>query len=258
MPPPGKVPRKENLGLQCEWGSCSFVCSAMEEFCEHVTQHLQQHLQGSGEEEEEEEDLLEEEFSCLWRECGFCSPDNSADLIRHVYFHCYHTKLKQWGLQALQSQADLSPCILDFQSRNLIPDIPDHFLCLWEHCENSFDNPEWFYRHVEAHSLCCEYQVVGKDNNVVLCGWKGCTCTFKDRFKLREHLRSHTQEKVVACPTCGGMFANNTKFLDHIRRQSSLDRKQSKKKGHRCRLSYLGWWLGARSQERGPLKVSAA
>ena len=61
MPPPGKVPRKENLGLQCEWGSCSFVCSAMEEFCEHVTQHLQQHLQGSGEEEEEEEDLLGKE-----------------------------------------------------------------------------------------------------------------------------------------------------------------------------------------------------
>ena len=58
MPPPGKVPRKENLGLQCEWGSCSFVCSAMEEFCEHVTQHLRQHLHGSGEEEDEEEDPL--------------------------------------------------------------------------------------------------------------------------------------------------------------------------------------------------------
>ncbi|XP_058145461.1 histone H4 transcription factor isoform X2 [Dasypus novemcinctus] len=224
MPPPGKTPRKENLGLQCEWGSCSFVCSAMEEFCEHVTQHLQQHLHSS--EEDEEEDPLEEEFSCLWQECGFYSLDNSADLIRHVYFHCYHTKLKQWGLQALQSQADLTPCILDFHSRNVIPDIPDHFLCLWEHCESSFDNPEWFYRHVEAHSLCCEYQAVGKDNHVVLCGWKGCTCTFKDRCKLREHLRSHTQEKVVACPTCGGMFANNTKFFDHIRRQTSLDQQR--------------------------------
>jgi len=29
----------------------------------------------------------------------------------------------------------------------------------------------------------------------------------------------------VACPTCGGMFANNTKFFDHIRRQTALDRK---------------------------------
>lgn len=225
MPPPGKVPRKDDLELQCEWGSCSFVCWTVEEFFEHVTQHLQQHLP-SGEDDEEEEAPLDEEFSCLWQECGFCSVDNSADLIRHVYFHCYHTKLKQWGLQALQSQADLSPCILDLQSRNVIPDIPDSFLCMWEHCERSFDNPEWFYRHVEAHSMCCDFQSISKDYQLVQCGWKGCNCTFKDRCKLREHLRSHTQEKVVACPTCGGMFANNTKFLDHIRRQSSLDRQR--------------------------------
>lgn len=62
--------------------------------------------------------------------------------------------------------------------------------------------------------------------NMIRSSFPDCTCTFKDRCKLREHLRSHTQEKVVACPTCGGMFANNTKFLDHIRRQTSLDRKQ--------------------------------
>ena len=48
---------------------------------------------------------------------------------------------------------------------------------------------------------------------------------FKGRFKLREHLRSHTQEKVVACPACGGMFANNTKFFDHIRRQTAYEGK---------------------------------
>lgn len=57
------------------------------------------------------------------------------------------------------------------------------------------------------------------------CFYSDCDCTFKGRCKLREHLRSHTQEKVVACPTCGGMFANNTKFFDHIRRQTALDRK---------------------------------
>lgn len=50
-----------------------------------------------------------------------------------------------------------------------------------------------------------------------------CEATFKGRFKLREHLRSHTQEKIVACPTCGGMFANNTKFFDHIRRQTTIE-----------------------------------
>ncbi|NXI51784.1 HINFP factor, partial [Chloroceryle aenea] len=130
------------------------------------------------------------------------------------------------GVVARQSQSGVSHCQLDFQSRNIIPEIQENFLCLWEYCERSFDNPEWFYRHVEHHSFCSEYKAAGKENHVVLCGWKDCDCTFKGRCKLREHLRSHTQEKVVACPTCGGMFANNTKFFDHIRRQTALDQQR--------------------------------
>ncbi|XP_042333366.1 histone H4 transcription factor isoform X1 [Sceloporus undulatus] len=221
--PPGKLGNKDSLVLQCEWEMCSFVASKMEEFCEHVSKHLKQHLHGR--EEEDEVDPLEE-YSCLWQECGFCSPESPTELIRHVYFHCYHTKLKQWGLQALQSQSDLTPCQLDFQSRNIIPEIQENFLCLWEYCERAFDNPEWFYRHVEDHSFCTEYKVIGKENQMVFCGWKDCDCTFKGRCKLREHLRSHTQEKVVACPTCGGMFSNNTKFFDHIRRQTALEQQR--------------------------------
>lgn len=77
-----------------------------------------------------------------------------------------------------------------------------------------------------------------------------CTCTFKDRCKLREHLRSHTQEKVVACPTCGGMFANNTKFLDHIRRQTALDRKLPW--GVARLFCPAGVSVGMLSQGRGP------
>nr|XP_060643457.1 histone H4 transcription factor [Anolis sagrei ordinatus]XP_060643458.1 histone H4 transcription factor [Anolis sagrei ordinatus] len=221
--PPGKPGNRDSLVLQCEWAMCSFVASQMEEFCEHVSKHLKQHLHG--EDEEDDMDSLEE-YSCLWQECGFCSPENPAELVRHVYFHCYHTKLKQWGLQALQSQSDLTPCQLDFQSRNIIPEIQENFLCLWEYCERAFDNPEWFYRHVEDHSFCTEYKAIGKENHMVFCGWKDCDCTFKGRCKLREHLRSHTQEKVVACPTCGGMFSNNTKFFDHLRRQTALEQQR--------------------------------
>ncbi|MEQ2191483.1 hypothetical protein XENOCAPTIV_029341, partial [Xenoophorus captivus] len=50
-----------------------------------------------------------------------------------------------------------------------------------------------------------------------------CEATAKGRPKLREHLRSHTQEKVVACPGCGGMYANNTKFFDHMIRQNAME-----------------------------------
>ncbi|NWR35726.1 HINFP factor, partial [Tachuris rubrigastra] len=220
--PPGRAGGKGAVVLQCEWQQCSYVAAGMEEFCGHVAQHLQQLLPGQ---HRDEIDPLEE-YTCLWQDCGFCSPESPSDLVRHVYFHCYHTKLKQWGLQALQGQGDVSHCQLDFQSRNIIPEIQENFLCLWEYCERSFDNPEWFYRHVEDHSFCSEYKAAGKENHVVLCGWKDCDCSFKGRCKLREHLRSHTQEKVVACPTCGGMFANNTKFFDHIRRQTTLDQQR--------------------------------
>lgn len=32
-------------------------------------------------------------------------------------------------------------------------------------------------------------------------------------------MRCHSQERMVGCPTCGGMFANRIKFLDHCLRQ---------------------------------------
>ena len=33
-------------------------------------------------------------------------------------------------------------------------------------------------------------------------------------------MRVHTHEKLMACPDCGGMFANRTKLMDHLSRQN--------------------------------------
>lgn len=52
-----------------------------------------------------------------------------------------------------------------------------------------------------------------------------CLGVFRGKHKLWEHLRTHTQEGVVACPACGGMFLNNTKFFNHAKRQVSEDSK---------------------------------
>ena len=43
----------------------------------------------------------------------------------------------------------------------------------------------------------------------------------KSRTKLLEHMRTHTQEKVAACSSCGAVFSSNSKFKDHLGRQAT-------------------------------------
>ena len=51
----------------------------------------------------------------------------------------------------------------------------------------------------------------------------GCVFEGKSKSKLIEHCRSHTGEKVIACPGCGSVFASNAKFKDHLLRQKCID-----------------------------------
>ncbi|XP_061607771.1 histone H4 transcription factor [Phyllopteryx taeniolatus] len=216
--PPNKRLQKKPLELVCEWGSCQESFSQMEKFCKHVEEV---HLDALNMAEEDEEP--QGERNCLWRDCGFFSVEGPEEFRRHLFFHCYHTKLKQLGQQALDGQAEIGTCTFGYQNHNIVPEIPDNFICLWNECEQPpYENPEWFYRHVELHSFSLDIPAGGCEFPV-RCGWKGCEATAKGRYKLREHLRSHTQEKVVACPVCGGMYANNTKFFDHIIRQSAME-----------------------------------
>lgn len=54
----------------------------------------------------------------------------------------------------------------------------------------------------------------------------GCSFVGKGKSKLMEHCRTHTGEKVAACPQCGSLFASNTKFKDHLIRQDTLKNSQ--------------------------------
>ena len=66
----------------------------------------------------------------------------------------------------------------------------------------------------------------------------GCEVVVTAVSKLKEHMRCHSQEKLVrpkvlrqkeswtisskvGCPTCGALFATRGKFLDHVKRQNS-------------------------------------
>lgn len=134
--------------------------------------------------------------------------EGPEELQRHLFFHCYHTKLKQLGKQALAAHPEIGSCSIGYNNLNIIPEIPGNFVCLWRGCEVSlveslsincipiqvtfelivtlhnvycfvlflkqapFKNPEWFFRHVEMHGLLVDVPPGDRDS-AVRCEWKG-------------------------------------------------------------------------------------
>ncbi|XP_061829111.1 histone H4 transcription factor [Nerophis lumbriciformis] len=206
--------RLDHFEVLCEWSSCSYRGHSMEELSDHMSLHLRDYLG--------DKDALEEldEYACLWKGCEFLSMGSPAELEVHAYFHNYHGKLKFVGSQLLKSRPDLPGCNEAVHSNNLLPEGSDGHVCQWEKCDSTFNNPEWFYRHVDNHVESAEQQPLSFQQQALFCHWSGCDAFFKIRYRLREHMRSHTQKRLVACPTCGSMFSSNTKLFDHLHRQA--------------------------------------
>ncbi|XP_014674356.1 PREDICTED: histone H4 transcription factor-like isoform X2 [Priapulus caudatus] len=172
--------RKEHLSLLCEWEQCSNMFSEMMEFIKHVGGHLAGRKLPT---------VPEGGYLCQWREC-----ENSVSTYE-----------------------EMNRCPV-YNGRNMIPELPDSLQCGWIECEGVYENPEIFYRHVNNH-----VEVYPQGNNPkvpVTCHWEGCACVVKSKHRLRDHLRSHTQEKLTACPSCGALFSSPTRFIDHLKRQA--------------------------------------
>ncbi|KAG0710740.1 Histone H4 transcription factor [Chionoecetes opilio] len=203
--------RLKKISIECEWNMCTTLFTKVEYFIAHTTDHLLGIT----------DPVSSDGYLCYWRECDFaCSTKEEMD--RHVYFHAFHAKIKSIGLVLMEERSE--KCILDSSGRNMIPEIPEFFQCLWEDCSVRFASAHDFYCHVLSHVLNTNEEP--NTDKPFTCGWDDCTSSFRLRARLRDHARSHTQEKIVGCPNCGGIFASNTKFFDHCLRQIPLEAQQ--------------------------------
>ncbi|PVD27066.1 hypothetical protein C0Q70_12216 [Pomacea canaliculata] len=219
-PPP--VIKESEFRYQCEWDTCDQIETDMSAFIKHVGTHVVKYHQqtlhadlGTG--------IC---YTCGWRACGTQIIGSEIDFNRHIYFHVFHVRIKYVGTH-LSNTLRLNTCQIGTQSRNWIPELPENLECSWQDCGIIYDNPYLFYCHVSLHA-----QVYSEGRDVPCkCLWADCDAVVRSRHRLKEHLRSHTQEKVIACPTCGSLFCSRTKLVDHFLRQTHSDCLMETEKG---------------------------
>lgn len=167
------------MKLQCEWDGCGseYEVEAFTGFRDHVEEHLKDLLPGYC--VDGCSDVLPQDFNCPWSDCGWDSPGEVHEFIRHCFFHAFHTRLKALGFLK-QQEIKLPQCTLDSQTRNLVPDFPEPFVCEWESCHMEFNCPYRFFHHVDAHAMACDKtDAVGIQNSGhraairVYCQWTG-------------------------------------------------------------------------------------
>ncbi|XP_043245625.1 histone H4 transcription factor-like [Amphibalanus amphitrite] len=196
--------------LNCEWLGCDYTTKSMEKFIKHVDKHVPISPDPGNTYER-----------CRWADCTFRVLDERM-IRRHVLYHAYHCRLMAFGAEILK-RSGIRRCTLDSSERHLLPDLPDPFVCYWQDCTAEFDDPQTFFWHVTYH-VKCHYQGEKLDGSrPAKCLWLDCTASHRSHYRLRDHMRVHTREKPMACPTCGIVFANTAKFEDHHLRQTSFE-----------------------------------
>eukprot|EP00794_Sanderia_malayensis_P014400 gene14400-15899_t len=246
------------LALTCRWQGCvsefELHLDDYQTFAEHVMQHINQFIQDFHDSNENHQDVNDcdtilsnnnNNYKCAWNNCYWeAAVGNVDEFTRHVMFHAYHSRLKCLGAFEIILQG-VNQCSLNVETPDLLPEVGEPFLCKWDTCGMNLLCPEKFYKHVEMHAYNAgreDVMVVTEDNGKLyslptcgqtvngmavqkllqsVCRWDGCSFLAKSAVKIKDHCRTHTGERQLACPTCGGFFSNKTKFIDHLTRQNT-------------------------------------
>lgn len=138
--------KDEVLSLLCEWDDCCQEFSNVDIFLNHIHAHIRDQPSGKkyccvvvNQWIYCHVDLsFSDKLICMWEECDNKNSeleyDSRPELLRHAWFHGYHTKIKCIGSNMLKRNLNLDQCAFDSSSRNLIPDLPQSLDCGWQGC----------------------------------------------------------------------------------------------------------------------------
>jgi hypothetical protein len=130
--------------LQCEWGAdCRVRITDLKEFYRHLDEHLSNFINQY--QQVPSKMIIRLKFfgfdsildlTCQWRNCGHVEEFDISAFIRHVQFHGFHTKLKYLGMKTSEyNHPNIPSCQKSSENRNIIPDLPVEFRCLWGDCQ---------------------------------------------------------------------------------------------------------------------------
>ncbi|CAF1081361.1 unnamed protein product, partial [Didymodactylos carnosus] len=211
------IPHESKISyeLKCEWNQCNLIIQNLNDYYQHLDEHLNDYINNT----QQQESI---NYTCQWSHCGYVEDKFDNSFIRHVRFHGFHTKLKYIGLKTYEQNCEtrISKCSISHEHCNMIPDLPDEFQCSWDQCRFSSNHPQLFYEHVNQHmNNNCS---IDSNSKLTICRWTGCSHRPDKAYRIREHLRHHTQEKIIACPVCGSLFSCGVKFVEHCQLSSNV------------------------------------
>ena len=231
---------QNTIQFNCPWSNCTFELSKMDENVFSTNLFAQPENLISTNEGYFTEDFRESTLNQLWK---------------HINFHVYHEFIKHQGDKLFTKKGgkeENGGCEVDNANLDVIvyqdtrnQYATSSFYCCWNGCGENFNYLPDLVEHVTEHLKTAEIEntvrtkisssgeEVHKAELQMRCSWTGqnselCEYVMKTlknpaegRRQLRRHIMSHICYKQFACSTCGQTFVDESKYLNHFKRQKS-------------------------------------
>lgn len=209
--PSGKKKKLSELELPCCWRDCQVKCDGEWLLNSHIAVHLEQQFSKLHE---------EEECVCTWSDCKFKTKCRE-EFERHSYYHGYYINLLLHGKLECDRHPEIPACYAPARNGDKLPELKQNFLCGWSDCNRSFVSIVEFQDHIVQHASF-EYEIQKSPDDErpkTQCNWNLCHKQLENKYRLIEHISTHSNKKHVACFHCGELFRTKTTLFDHLRRQ---------------------------------------